>query len=446
MIVVDKKEAMGTQERLSARLFGKNPLSRKKKVFAIIGAQCIVAASLCLFWTDFEPASHFRGIQRKLCEEYADHRALSAANFPSAYLHRILSCDVPYDTEDGMGYLRYPVVLHPTDPNAVPPPHDPSNIGYVLLFTECPQHPSTGSSVDSTTFYDAFAVAKHFVCQSSADSGDEVPASNYSHTMYAFVHPDAMACTGTDGNTFDTVSALAEIGYHVNIYGEAVSSAHVPGRGQEDFKDLVALHALTLTHHDMIAIIDPTTMIRQPIDEVFDDLKSDPNAKAAYSTDPVTSLVDTTFIVFKTSIAEFDAIVDVIKTTDFDLSFGYIDTGICAGVNGKVLSCLLTQYYEGLFNEAMTFDRCVYNNGAGPACKSRAIETIKIARASDTCTQPWNCGLAGASWDAQTENLCRTFLNDWSVKRAGFEDFHWHKPDKVQRTGTYHADVSSPSN
>lgn len=168
--------------------------------------------------------------------------------------------------------------------------------------------------------------------------------------------------------------------------------------------------------------------------------RSDTSVKAAYSTGP-DGLIDTGVLVIKPSLEEFEAVKNSFKTTPYDTATGWGGTGIGAGGGGEAsgLPGLLTHYYAS--NAAYELDRCTYNNGNDPACKSTPIGDVKIARTSDVCGRPWDCSYDSSGWDAETEALCRDILHEWARKRADFEDNHWEKPNTVSRTGSYVPEV-----
>lgn len=472
--------------------------SRKQKILVVLAAHCLVAAAIALFVDDGESfllsvvPNPVRDVHRVLCRDYLPRPARSLAvrqspfaplpgdnkksgsssssrplfSSDSTFLRRILTCDMafnnctvddpsctpPLPEEDD--YDRYPPQDHPADPNTVLPT-GPDNVAYVLPVPECPPHPeiqpTTDQPVDSSTFYDAFAVVKSATCNCTKENlvqtegGEEVPASNYNYTMYGIVHTDAAVCTGSDGSQYDLVKTLQELGYYVEIFDEAVYAGEVAGTSpyvaqNTDFTDAVALHAYRLTNHPLAFVLDPTVIMLQPIDELYDALIADTTAKAAYSLKP-DGLVDTSMLIIKPSLTEFDAIKESFKTTPYDTSTGWGGSGIGAGGgDGAGLAGVLTHYYSA--NPALEVDRCTYNNGNDPACKTMAIGDVKIARAtSDVCGSPWDCTYDNSGWDAETEALCRSILYEWSRKRADFEDNHWDKPNTVSRTGSFQSDV-----
>mmetsp|Transcript_27149 Transcript_27149/g.41067 ORF Transcript_27149/g.41067 Transcript_27149/m.41067 type:complete len:236 (-) Transcript_27149:2006-2713(-) len=104
-----------------------------------------------------------------------------------------------------------------------------TDVAFVLTITSCDQ------MVDATLFYDAVAVLHDSVCSCTSNFGAN-SESNYTGTLYAIIHPDAVVCPGPStgsGNggrrletsyQIDYVKILEEVGFWVIIWGTPVSS------------------------------------------------------------------------------------------------------------------------------------------------------------------------------------------------------------------------------
>lgn len=231
----------------------------------------------------------------------SDRAPLSSTD--STLLRRILSCDTAFsncslsdnpdctapDPEED-NYDRYPPQDHEPDYDAVLP-GGTDNVAYVLPIPKCPPHPEVQATtdeqaVDSSTFYDAFAVVKSATCNCTKENvvpveggaeGEVAPVSDYNYTMYGIVHTDAAVCVGSDGTEYDLVKTLQELGFYVEVFDEAVYAGEVASTSpyvaqNADFTDAVLLHAYRLTNHPLAVVIDPTTLMLQPVDELYNAL------------------------------------------------------------------------------------------------------------------------------------------------------------------------------
>jgi hypothetical protein len=102
-------------------------------------------------------------------------------------------------------------------------------------------------------FYDAAAVLKHSIYRNT------YPADSvYNATMYAIVHPLAVRCTGPDGDEYDRVQVLKDLGYIVTILGSPVYPKIMTPYLKENVnkdageRDFMKLHALTYDNHPAI--------------------------------------------------------------------------------------------------------------------------------------------------------------------------------------------------
>jgi len=129
------------------------------------------------------------------------------------------------------------------------------------------------------------------------------------------------------------------------------------------------LHAYTFTNHELVMLVEPSTMMLQPVDELFDDLINDPTTMATYTTEP-NGDIDLGMVIIRPSLAEFEAIKNIFKTVEFDDTSGWGGTGIGAGSQGGLGSKgLLTYYYTQVATApSLVADRCIYGNEAFGPC------------------------------------------------------------------------------
>lgn len=156
----------------------------------------IVLVAITFLSSDFvfNPTLRLFSGARKLCQ---------------TYFIGDLSGDSPYWEEE------YPAVSdYPGDPRTLP--SGENNIGFVVTLDSCPDDTTYQAGVKTQAdpghaLYDAAAVLKHSIETNLAKSG------KYNATMHAIVHPDAIICRNPNGDSFDRVKVLENLGYYVNI-------------------------------------------------------------------------------------------------------------------------------------------------------------------------------------------------------------------------------------
>ena len=138
-------------------------------------------------------------------------------------------------------------------------------------------------------FYDAAAILRYLVCEECKELNY---ASKYSHNFIAIVHPAAQYCTDSrDGKgTYDRVKVLEQLGYRVEIKGspiwkDVVSDPYLQENAPSDlgFRDLMKLHAYTFTRHQVVIMVDFTTIILDPLDDVIDEMLESDQIKASFA-------------------------------------------------------------------------------------------------------------------------------------------------------------------
>jgi hypothetical protein len=76
--------------------------------------------------------------------------------------------------------------------------------------------------------------------------------------MYAIVHPSAVRCKGPNGDEYDRVKVLQDLGYHITILGSPAYQKNMQGYVQENIdsdageRDFMRLHALTFDNHPAV--------------------------------------------------------------------------------------------------------------------------------------------------------------------------------------------------
>ena len=371
-----------------------------------------------------------------------------------------------------------------------------NNIAYVLTLTECPGEDQVSSQWNSNTdstslsvIYDTYSIFKTAVCNCSLDDREGNvnynTTSKYGYTMIALIHPSATMCPDTNGDMIDMVSTAQEIGYIPRIWDEGIYAEEL-GVNKDSFlgdpdysnRDLIYLHALSMTNFPLVVLSEPTRMMLEPIDEVYDALLADESLRAAFVED-ASGHIDLGLAVIKPSIADSEALHEVYKTTSFDPATGWGGSwyGGEGMKGGKTSKGILTYFYKSYLPStanATTYnlDRCVYGNRGDSGCAQVSTDNVKVAHIdSAECGEPWKCN----SDEVDANPRCRvstvldvyifahypqattipthqkfiplpltTFqeiTHEWFRKRLDYELYKWEKPTKQTRDGTHRNDI-----
>ena len=326
-------------------------------------------------------------------------------------------------------------------------------------------------------FYDAAAMLRYLVCTECKELNY---ASKYSHNFIAIVHPAAQYCTDSrDGKgTYDRVKVLEQLGYRVEIKGspiwkDVVSDPYLQENAPSDlgFRDLMKLHAYTLTRHQVVIMVDFTTIILDPLDEVIDEMLESDQIKASFAYEYATESpalelqrgINTNLLLIKPSYSEYNTLVQLYRSETYNETMGWGGHGVGNFVGALGTSGLLTHYYRSNPDTDIELDKCTYANvvedpvdestgycrdGSEPPCEDcrlKFIHSVKAGRLNRVCGRPWECPWSGepevtGTWDGPTHQLCTAFLADWYEKRLRFEQNHWTGP-LSNRTGSFHPDV-----
>jgi hypothetical protein len=377
-------------------------------------------------------------------------------------------------------YNDYAITVGGYGPS-LPPKTD---IAFVLTLTECPEHVNPDSNLakyqhqdPARGFYDAAAILRYLVCEECKELNY---ASKYSHHFYAIVHPAAQYCTDSrDGRgTYDRVKVLQQLGYRVEIkgspvWGDVVTDPYLQANASNDmgFRDLMKLHAYTLTRHQVVVVVDFTTIILEPLDAVIDQMLESESIKASFAYDYATESpalelqrgVNTNLLFIKPSYDEYNTLVQLYKTETYNETMGWGGHGVGNFAGALGASGLLAHYYRSNQDSYIELDKCLYSNqvenpveestgycqdGSEPPCEDcrlKSIHSITAGRLNRVCGRPWECPWSGEAevigpWDGPTQQLCTALLTEWFTKRLRFEENHWTGPTS-NRTGSFHPDV-----
>jgi len=327
-------------------------------------------------------------------------------------------------------------------------PGGENDVAFVVTIPSCPEDASTtanSSNVDpGDNFYDAAAVLRDSVCNCTSDNPES--GSNYSNTMYAVIHPDALEClspvsgdttgeggssssqerrslgtlTTTSGQTYNRVAVLEELGYFVKILG--VPEVGGGATNIENIRDLMSLYAYKLDNHPVSVMINFGTVFTSPIDAFVDELKTDSTKKAKFSRRK-DGKVNPGIVFIKPDTEEFDRVIELVQS--YDENSGWNGTGVTG--SSIDLESLLTFHFD---QNAEAYD---------DATEALADNVVNFGT-NDDCGEPWDCKYE-EDWDAETQQQCTELNQVWYRQRKSFET-RWNKPEKVDTTqSTYHTDA-----
>lgn len=391
---------------------------------------------------------------RKLCNTLFDYPDWEA------YWEDLFSAPALYD---GSG-----------DQRASLPAFEEHNIGYFLTMMSCPgdDHGYTAEAKfdPGHAFYDAAAVLKHSITRNTYPVG-----SKYNATMYAIVHPNAVRCTSPNGAEYDRVKVLQDLGYAVIILGApfpviAVQDDYVRNNLATDIGgdyDFMRLFSLTFDNHPAIVLVDFTTLVIAPSDNVLDNFITSPNLKVSYSLDYATNLPAVAFsnsgpnmhwLLMKPDPLLFQALQDEYTTSTYSPVYGWNSQGVrdfdgVLSVKG-FLAHYFTRNQPG--GSIRVLDRCTHgNDNSDPYasdgvcrdpmdcsdCRVTNFDDIKVIKMIHTCGEPWKCSWNEDILDATTMAMCTLFHHAWFAERLDFEDSCWHNHPPSLRSGTFHPEI-----
>ena len=99
-----------------------------------------------------------------------------------------------------------------------------NDIAYMLTIGDCPADISDipAAVVNNDIYYDAYAVLRHGICSVSTESEELIlgapPATKYTYTMFAAIHPESVVCPGPNGDSIDMITTLQDLGYYPKIW------------------------------------------------------------------------------------------------------------------------------------------------------------------------------------------------------------------------------------
>lgn len=150
----------------------------------------------------------------------------------------------------------------PSLPQSAPPSKSKPSVAHAISLTSCP----IGTNTSTAAALDGAAILAHSIHRVRQG---QVPPSRYDYTLYAFVHPEAVACQhhlsllGYQVLVRDTPFLPSEI--HSIRFRHLVDEQGCCGR-----REFLKLWAYTLEDHDIVVHTDADVLFFQPLDGLFD--------------------------------------------------------------------------------------------------------------------------------------------------------------------------------
>ncbi|KAI2497603.1 hypothetical protein MHU86_16909 [Fragilaria crotonensis] len=292
--------------------------------------------------------------------------------------------------------------------------------------------------------------------------------------MYAIVHPAAVVCKGPNHEPYDRVKVLQDLGYKVTILGSPVIKANMKGYVKNNIdsdagdRDFMRIQGFTYDHHPAVVLVDFTTLVLKPLDNIFDNFLKDTKKKIIFTYDYPDKLPNTGknsgmsshFVIAKPSAQFFQTLTDAYKNINFSPTMGWNWQGIKDFKGALGTKGFFVHYFtrvEAGVNDVLS--RCVFGSDASnpramdPSgnvvcrdpldcrdCRSFDFKSMKVIKMIHTCGKPWECHYDDA-WDAATKTACEGFHRAWFSARVDFEQSCWSNGPPSFRNGAFKPDV-----
>uniref|UniRef100_A0A7S1ZB82 Glycosyltransferase family 8 protein n=1 Tax=Ditylum brightwellii TaxID=49249 RepID=A0A7S1ZB82_9STRA len=339
-------------------------------------------------------------------------------------------------------------------------PQPKATIAYAVSLTGCGAKDEAVNKAAALT--DGAAVLKHSIHLSSIQNPES--GSKYDYKMYAFVHPEAIHCSGP----------FTKLGYEVLIRDTPVNITEIrgdflrerlPKSGCCGEKEFIKLYAYTLLDYPVVVHLDLDTLILRPLDDLFDVMIDDSDASSlarnkipvmhdaeipkkvdAMFTRDYNSInagdkhagVQGGFLVIRPSQEAFDEYVQIILEGNFNGGGWGGQYGFYWGV--FQIQGLCAYFYDHFHPEtSLELNRCVYNLMADSpreepktdGFQSRCLDgkdgcedcqKVDLATAKTIhftlCRKPWMCH---SSTKTNRKELCKKLHHEWFRVRKDFE-------------------------
>lgn len=179
---------------------------------------------------------------------------------------------------------------------------------------------------------------------------------------------------------------LKEMGFRVEIVGQPITNLMLQEAGQDyisemletdvGIRDSTRLHAFRLVEHPVAVMYDYDMIFQYKIFDAIDALQADPNVKGYYVRTPDcgggNTLVDTSLMIIKPSMDEFNKIIDAYLNTPYDPATGWNGEGHNQ-CDGKLGLPGFLSYYFSKDPAYVELDRCKYAFTVDDTCLNKIV-------------------------------------------------------------------------
>jgi hypothetical protein len=216
-------------------------------------------------------------------------------------------------------------------------------------------------------------------------------------------------------------------------------------------------------------MIDFTTVMLRPIDDVYDQFLADDDALVEGTYDYPDSLpfiggnmgLNLHFFMIKPSASLRFMIVDAYKAATYSDELGWYSKGIGKFVGALGMKGFLRHFFANIAPKGslVMIDRCeyAYDNSNPMAwdgdefvcldetscddCRPLSLANdVSVIKMLGTCGEPWKCNY-DAEWDEVTMASCAASHRAWFSMRVEFEDSCWKNGPASERNGQFYTDV-----
>ena len=255
------------------------------------------------------------------------------------------------------------------------------SIAYAITITSCPFNGTATAVTDEATVVDGPAVLRHSIHQIHA-------RSRYAYQLYAFVHPDALAC----------VPSLEYLGYHILVRNVPIDVSQIQSprykKQVEELgccgsRELLKLWAFTMVQHEIFVHTDTDVFFNKPMDHIFDAMLNGSTTHKLQTQEPASKLpskidflftrdylqqsqitsdprrygVQGGFFVGRPSIHVFNEMKRLLLLGDYTHAKGWGKNSHGGYWGAPQIQGFLSYYYTELHPEhAVELNRCLYNN------------------------------------------------------------------------------------
>ena len=266
---------------------------------------------------------------------------------------------------------------------------------------------------------------------------------------------------GTSGEMYDRTQLFQSQEYNVELLGHPIvdtmlydTQPYIVENIESDvgIRDSMKLNIWKMISHPVAVLMAFDTIQLNPITDEIDMLLADPTLKGYYiSTPPDPSTggqgVDTSFLIVKPSVEEFNTIISGYVNTPFDPVSGWNGQGYHNFKGGMGISGYLAYYFAN--NPAyQELDRCRYGFNADDVCVAELADigddfgvVNNAISYENVCGDPKKCPYDDPSLPPAQLEYCHELHTKYYTHRYQFEEKYFNKKHKQKRIGLFKRDT-----